>query len=547
VTIESFAGIVAAEGVDDEGPWSLAADVFVRARPEEMNGHGTFTWILRRGYVDALRRGAMKTTCTTTDGRTALVATLDRPDLGNPVLTFDARTAALTSLESLDESGRRSRVTFVRWGDAIAGWDARAPRLPLAFIERSPLGEETRVEIVADGTDRPCAHRADRGCVAVPSSGLAFDWATTEVHVPARFASDEILLRVAMDTSGAHTTWTLLDSGAGLSTLDTTTARGASFRPRGSVRGAAVAQTIEAGLGTLDAVHLGGLTAKSLPVAAVPIPALASFGELRPDLILGFSFFVGADVRIDRARGEVVFARPGTAPHAADALGVPFAIKDGRFVATVDVDGTPAHLLLDTGSSGSITVDARWAEAHGLLARPTTSLIASVGAGTGDSKRTLVRVRRAGLGALAIEAPLVDAITMPEPGDVVGLIGNEVFAMCAATVFDAKARTLWLEPPCRARAAESRAHWRLSPRTDAAGTHWVVEKLVPGGSAERAGIRAGDEIVKVGDVLLGSDPSALDTFFRGPPGTSAPVIVRRAGETRTVPITLVDLLPLASP
>lgn len=241
---------------------------------------------------------------------------------------------------------------------------------------------------------------------------------------------------------------------------------------------------------------------------------------------------------------EVVFSRPGTAGHHKDAIGIPFSIRDGRFVATIDIEGHEASCTLDTGSSGGLTVDAAWAETHGLLAHPSVSVVSKVGAGLGESKRSTVRVKSATLGGgLRVDAPLVDTIAMPAPGDVVGIIGNPILQLCSAAVFDTTRRMLWLEPPCKTVLTEGRAHWRLEPKADGTTTRWLVSHVVPSGSAERAGIEVGDEIVRVGNVTLAADPTVLEPVFDAPAGSRVAVVLRRNGKERTVTVMLVDLLP----
>jgi hypothetical protein len=537
IGVESYAGLVGAAGADDQGPWSLDADVFVRLRADEARGQETFPWVLRGGYLDALERGEAVTRCEAEGQASILVMTLDAPRLGNPVLRFDATSGALLSVSSDDARGRAETALIQAWGPP----DTHSVRTPSRVLERSALGEETAVEISVDGAVPPCpsAQAAESACVTIPPPALRIEWPASEVHVPARFAMDEILVRARL---GSASIWGLLDSGAELTAIDVTTKRGAGFRPAASTIGAGVSETLSVGLGRLDQLSLGALLAEHVPVVAVPIPALSAFGELRPDVIFGFSFFLGATVRIDRGKGEIVFARAPTPLHGKDALAIPLSLRGGAYVATVEVDGRKADCVLDTGSSSGISLDARWAKDNGLLEGPTTQVKARTGAGTGAALETLARARRASLGGLAIDAPLISTIPMPAPGDVVGLVGNPVFGMCRAVTFDPAARTLWLDPPCAPRISESRAHWRLEPNGDA--TRWNVANVVPGGSAERAGIRVGDEIVRVDDLALRGDPSILLPVFRKPTGTRVSVVVRRDGVLRTIGMTLVDLLPL---
>jgi predicted metalloprotease with PDZ domain len=71
--------------------------------------------------------------------------------------------------------------------------------------------------------------------------------------------------------------------------------------------------------------------------------------------------------------------------------------------------------------------------------------------------------------------------------------------------------------------------------SDSTGTR--VTQLVPGGVAERAGVRAGDELVRVGDVrtVAGQDFGAeFRAAYSDRAGAPLPIVVRRAGRTLTL-------------
>lgn len=280
ITVTSFGGRTSADGVDDAGAWSLTADVFVRHRPDEIHGRDTFFWVLRRGYIDAIRRGEAKLESVPDGPKTILAAKFERTDLGRPVLRFDADTAALLDVTSADASGRITRVAFDRWTEA----GRSKTRLPGRLTVQSPHGDETKIEIVEQGEIAPCpmAERQDPSCLSAPKPSFQLTWPAPEVHVPARFVLREVLLQTRIGKQAEATSWAFLDSGAGLSALDLTTARGAAFKPSGSITAVGVGETMKAGLGTLEEMTLGGLIAERLPVVAVPIPGLAVFGTLRP-------------------------------------------------------------------------------------------------------------------------------------------------------------------------------------------------------------------------------------------------------------------------
>ncbi|HXF87797.1 MAG TPA: S1C family serine protease [Xanthobacteraceae bacterium] len=83
----------------------------------------------------------------------------------------------------------------------------------------------------------------------------------------------------------------------------------------------------------------------------------------------------------------------------------------------------------------------------------------------------------------------------------------------------------------------------LGLTTEEARGRVVVSRVVPGGPAEKAGMRRGDVIVGV----AGAEPKTLADFYRkvwavGEAGVTVPLDVRHGGETRRVEIKSMDRL-----
>jgi putative serine protease PepD len=73
-----------------------------------------------------------------------------------------------------------------------------------------------------------------------------------------------------------------------------------------------------------------------------------------------------------------------------------------------------------------------------------------------------------------------------------------------------------------------------SPRGDAA----IIGEVTPGGPAERAGLRAGDEIVQVDDQRVGDPEDVSKGVSARTPGDRIEVRVRRGGAQETIEVTL---------
>lgn len=549
---ESIAGIHDAAGIDAEGAWILGvAGVPLRLRPEEAAAVQVDAWMLRRAYVSDFRPGRDTARCSEEHGARVQIH-YQLPELGMPELEFDFGSAALLSASALGADGTRGTTRYdswstpdekgVRWPANALTTDAAGNRTEYQLSEQH-AGVTCRVPAAAllkDDT-KPSAPPSD--CFAPPEADLKFAWpASGKVRMPMKYYLGEISLRVRAND---RDTWALLDSGAGLTVVDGTSAAGAAFVPNLELAGSGATEAVRAGLGEIGSLHLGDLALEHLPAASVPIPALASFGNRRPELIVGFSLFLGSAVRIDFAKNEIVLSRRAESIVAAGAQKVPLRILEGKPVADAVLDGVTGPFLLDTGNANGFDLVKPWATAHGFPGRrPTLDLLALTGVGTQETHATLFRAAKSTLGPIAHDARLVQIDDPPEPGSLAGLVGNEVFSHCTAIIFDVPKRTLWLEPPCNRRSPEAKAGWRLA-RNEAPAFKdrpWVIDEILKGGAAEAAGLKVGDRLLAVGGAPAELDTSAVQVAIEQFSGTRLTVTFSRKGAPQQTVLVLRQLL-----
>jgi hypothetical protein len=125
-------------------------------------------------------------------------------------------------------------------------------------------------------------------------------------------------------------------------------------------------------------------------------------------------------------------------------------------------------------------------------------------------------------GPIRLTEPLVAIDSVRSPSDrIAGQVGNGVFAHCAAVVFDIENRTLWLEPPCDRDLPEDLSGWVLERKDSAAypDRPWVARFVIPGGSADLAGVKAGDRILQLGGRAAILELSTFESVTRQAPGT----------------------------
>ena len=300
------------------------------------------------------------------------------------------------------------------------------------------------------------------------------------------YLGGELLVSVKVEGRQVHA---FLDSGAGITVVDSTLPIGKAFVPTSNVAAQGATQKLRVGLGELPVVDLGDLHVEHLPTASVPIPSLEAFGDKRPEIVLGYTFFALGAVRVDYTKGEVVLAERAESLVEAGSRSVPMRVLGGKLVADVTIDGQPAAIELDTGNAGGIDLTKRWASAHGL---PGTHKHVTVrgqfGAGASETDDVFFRLGSAALGPLAVGDTLAQISEEPGDSTLAGLAGNQIFARCDAVVFDHARRTLWLEGACTNPTPQTRFGWRLTRKDDPAfaSTPWVV-RIADAGRIGRPG------------------------------------------------------------
>lgn len=549
-----IAGVLVGQGIDREGGWDLASGAGVVERlagPEEEVEPRFEDWLFRRGYLGAGFDPARGDTASCVDGahgpRVELVQAL-RP-LGAPTLTFDLATAALIAVAHRDPDGRIDRMTFDAWSDP----DPRGVRWPRRTATQPTAGTPTAITYDAPRAGLHCGSRgADGGvvtedgdaCLRPPPDAATLRWpAGGKTRVPLAFVRGSLLVRA---TVGGRAINGLLDSGAGITVVDATTPAGKAFVSKLDIDGTSSTQKIRFGIGELPSLRFGGLEVRTLPTASVPIPALDALGKRRPELILGYTLFAASVVRIDYARREIVLAKPGTPLARPGARAVPLRVSRGKLLVEATIEGQPAWFVLDTGNSGSLDLYRTWEDAHGVPGdRPTVSITGRFGAGTGETRARLFRLRAASVGPITLAGTLVHDGDPPDQGELAGLAGNALLSRCDAIVIDHHARTLYLEGSCRRAVAENLMMWRLARRPDPAypAHPWIVDLVVPGSSIERAGIARGDRVLEVGGRRVTDDPNVLEPIETRPEGTKVPVVFVRDGARHRVTVELRRILP----
>ncbi len=534
-------GMLSAGGIDAKGPWSLDyAGVPVRLREDEAVEFSFGAWLQGRDYLDSFDPKRDSATCTVGADGPQISVRYNLPEIGNPELLFGVADASLLSVMHLDIYGHKTVLSFRKWSEA----DPTGVRWPLAIYRKEASGKESLVTLTKSVPGVECPSRASEECLAPPRTKLAFSWPKeTPVRVPSTFFLNEVLLRARV---GGRMFWGLVDSGATLNVIDRGSPLANVFQ-LAAIESSKPDQLSPFALGEIrEAVELGDLVVKHLPVAVVPMPSFDDFGRHRPEMLIGYPIFLGAAVRIDYARKEVLLAKDAGSIHSKDAIAIPLKVLGQIVVAEAKIDGVTGWFVLDSGYSEALDLFKDWAAVHGFPgARPSYSFRQK--AEFGDSQTDEKRMRPATfeLGPIRLTEPLVAIESVNSPSDrIAGQLGYALFARCAAVVFDMENRNLWLELPCDRDVPEDLSGWVLERKDSAAypDRPWTVRFVIPGGSADLAGVKVGDRILQLAGKSAILDISTFESVTKQSPGTKVPAVIVRGDAEKEVTLRLIRLL-----
>jgi hypothetical protein len=309
-----------------------------------------------------------------------------------------------------------------------------------------------------------------------------------------------------------------------------------------------------AGAGTLpeqytrvERVDIGAATLRDQSFIIIPLQYDTVERGAEPPLagILGVELFERFAVELNY-RAQTLTLRP--IQNAPPGHGVPVAITftDDQPLFSAKIDGVSGDNGLDTGNSGSLVVQGRWARSSRLAQQMRKGLL-TAGFGAGG-----VSMNWASRADLEVAGRTFRHIVAHYSEDrkgafssrtEAGNIGNEIYEHFTLS-FDYRRGTVWFDPvhPAQERqVAYPRAGMSVYKQSPDA---FSVATVLPEGPAGEAGIEAGELIVAVNGVpatiLSGWD---FKRIVREPPGTQVTLDFTRAGQTRSTNVTLRELLP----
>lgn len=360
-------------------------------------------------------------------------------------------------------------------------------------------------------------------------------------RVPFEMNGNSLFLQVRLNGSGPL--WFVLDTGAAITVLNSTTVRSLNLRTgrSGSVRGAGGdVQTTQITGVTFD---VGGAALKDLSVAALSLAQIENTVGRAIDGILGAEFFKRYVVEIDYETKELAIHEPAGYAYAGRGESLPLSFQHNHphVRAQVVLPGRPpleGEFVIDAGSNLQLILLPSFIERHKLRdSLPLTRTTYGRGVG-GEIPLPVGRAESVRIGGFTLQRP-VTAFPAGGTFGTAGKAGNIGTAILRRfkVVFDYSRGRVHLEP---AKNFSDPFEFDMSGlglvSEGPSFSVFKVSRVLPDSPASEAGLREGDEIVSVaGRPVAGTRLAELRERLRRP-DQKLPFRVKRGAETFDVEI-----------
>jgi len=347
------------------------------------------------------------------------------------------------------------------------------------------------------------------------------------------YRGDRIFLRGKLN---GHDTPMLLDSGAGVTTLDRGFARSIGIKEGQKITAQGVGGSEEAELVHGVTIEVGNLKLSNATVAVLELDLIEkAIGRPMP-VILGREMFMTNAVAIDFERQVLSLTPNGNFPPPSGATEVKLKRDGTLHYLPISIDGLPpVDAALDLGNGGALSLSKEYHEAKPQLHSLPFAL--GMGGGVGGvhelKRTTLPKLELAGFSFSGVPTELDVLADGPYAGRANA--GIEMFKPFEVTL-DLGHDRMWLK---RSGSAVQFDKDRAGMSLLLDGEHLNVLFVAPGSPADQTGVKKGDRLVAINGqrVDQGFYSSPLSGWARGTPGTAVELTL--ASGTR-VRLTLRD-------
>ena len=367
-----------------------------------------------------------------------------------------------------------------------------------------------------------------------------------ESVVPVSVEAGEVIVDVSIDGRGPFPL--IFDTGAeNAVTPEIAAALGLKTEGTGTVRDSG-GGSLSIAFTRVAEVRIGDAEMSDQRFSVLPLPRHVTDRGNRPAIagFIGYELLTRFAVRLDYGH-SILTLRPGTDfRYEGKGVRVPFTLAGNTAVVPGAADGIEGRFVVDTGSTGALTLRRAFVEDHGLDARhPSALRIKSIGA-AGPFETILMRLDRFDIAGSRIDRPATRYASIGQQGlpftDIDGSIGYEILRQFVIT-FDYRGGEVWFERSSAfgTRTGQGGAGFQ-AVRMEGAG--FGVTTVLPDTAAAAAGLQVGDVITEVdGLSTVSMNQGEFAERMRRPVGTLVRLGTVRDGALRAIVLTLKDVLP----
>ena len=324
----------------------------------------------------------------------------------------------------------------------------------------------------------------------------------------------------------------LLDSGAGVTTMDRDFARQIGLKEGMKITAQGVGGRQEAELVQDVSVEIGNLKLSGVTVAVINLDAIEKAIGRPVPVILGRELFTNSVVGLDFNKQMLTLSPAQNFVAPAGATEVKLKRDGTLHYLPISVDGQkPVDAALDLGNGGALSLSKEYHESVPALARLPYAIGLSGGVGgLHETKRATIPTVTIG-GYTFNHVPTDFGSVADGPYDGRANAGIQLFKPFHLTL-DLGHDRLWLKPTGNEPVfTKDRAGMFVMLEDD----HFNVLHVTPGSPAEKAGLKKGDKLVAIGGEKVGPDfySSKAAGWTREDVGTQV-AVTKADGQTVTV-------------
>ncbi|MCD6379456.1 aspartyl protease family protein [bacterium] len=375
----------------------------------------------------------------------------------------------------------------------------------------------------------------------VSADDYSFIKGNSSKDVPFLYSGEHIYLPVQLGTQKKNYTF-LLDSGAGITVIDSTLAANLGFPIGDKITGAGIGGTTYCYMTRIPGFKVEGIEFNAQTIIALPLGDITTrFSNIETSGILGYDFLSRFITEINYEDKTISFFEPDSFKYTGTGqiMDAPLIHKvfSTKCILDGEFDGT---FLIDTGANNSLLLHS-FAERNNLFSGRKLASVSVVGAG-GEKEVHLSRFKSLNIAGATMLNPIL-FIAGQESGlasfeGVSGVIGNDILERFKI-IMNYSDQQIIMERNSSYSKPFLSDKSGLQTTRDSSG-YLYVHYVIPGSPANEKGLKSGDRIISINGKKMSEFENLAEAtrLFKQEEGTQFKLLVERGKEKIRVIIKL---------